>query len=138
MASSTAVRGNGGLVVELTRPALKALQAEARLSLESAIGDLGADREGRERSRMNACADVLYAVGRAESAWGLEDPREEALLKAIRFSAEAVGLLRQQRDAVVAYIAEQDTTGEADPEHMGRECFLAHVLDRVLGEGVAD
>lgn len=137
MAGTTTHKVNGGLVVELTKAAFKALQREAREQMDAAIGDLGKGDEDPMRKRINACADVLSAVQRAQAVWSQEDPREEAPVKAVRFSAEAVAFLREQRASTAGYIAEQDVSGEADYEHMGSECFLLHVLDRVLGEGVA-
>lgn len=127
-----------GLEVELTKAAFAALEREARSQMENAIGDLGAlEYESTNKERLNVCADVLGAVKSAQVGWSLEDPREEASAKAVTFSPAAVAFLREQRDATAGYIVEQDVSGEADYEHMGRECFLLHVLDRVLSEGVA-
>ena len=137
MAGSTVTQEDGALVVELTKAAFKALKREFREVVDCAIGDLGKGSDDIMRRRLNASADVLGAVGRAQVGWGLEDPREEAPVKAVKFSTAAVALMREQRDATAGYIAEQDVNGEAEYEHMGRECFLLHVLDRVLGEGVA-
>lgn len=138
MASTDVRTKDGGLVVELTKAAFKALQREARDQMNAAIGDLGmGEYELTTREKLNACADVLSAVQHAQSGWAFEDPREEASVKAVKFTAAAVAFLREQREATAGYIAEQDVNGEADYEHMGRECFLLHVLDRVLSEGVA-
>lgn len=136
MASTDVGTRDGGLVVELTKAAFKALEREARAQMDAAIGDLGKGKADPEREKLNACADVLSAARYAQVGWTLEDPREEAAVRAVEFSGPAVAFLRKQRDAAAGYIAEQDTTGEAGEEHMGRECFLLHVLDRVFGEGV--
>jgi hypothetical protein len=137
MTGSTVAREDGALVVELTKAAFKALEREFREAIDCAISDLGKGEDDRMRKRLNASADVLCAVKRAQVGWSLEDPREEDPVKAVKFSAAAVALMREQRDAAAGYIAEQDASGEADYEHMGRECFLLHVLDRVLGEAEA-
>jgi hypothetical protein len=137
MAGTEVLTDDGALVVELTKAAFEALEREAREQMDAAIGDLGKGEEDPMRKRMNACADLLSAAGRAQVGWMLEDPREEAAVKAVKFSSGAVAFMREQRNATAGYIAEQDVHGEADYEHMGRECFLLHVLDRVLGEGVA-
>jgi hypothetical protein len=127
---------DGGLVVELTKAAFEALRRECREQMDAAIGDLGKG-SSRERERLNACADALYAISAAQGGWSLEDPREEADVKACKFSAEAVAFLREQRDATERHIAELDRSSEAEYEYMGRECLLLHVLDRVFSEGVA-
>jgi hypothetical protein len=138
MASTDVQTRDGALVVELTKAAFEALERETRAQMDTAIGELGmGEYELTTREKLNACADVLSAVGRAKSAWSLEDPREEASLKATKLSAAAVAFLCEQREATAGYIAEQDVHGEADYKLMGRECFLLHVLDRVLTEGVA-
>lgn len=137
MTSSTVTREDGALVVELTKSSFEALQRECRHEIDCAIGDLGMGEDNRMRKRLNASADVLCAIGRAQTGWGLEDPREEASVKAVKFTTAAVAFLREQRDAVAARIGELDTSGEADFEAHAQEVFLLHVLDRVLSEGVA-
>lgn len=138
MTASTDVGTRDGvLVVELTKSSFEALERECRHEIDCAIGDLGMGEDDRMRKRLNASADVLCAIERAKSGWGLEDPREEATVKAVEFTAAAVAFLREQRDAVAARMGELDTSGEANFESHAHEAFLHHVLDRVLTEGVA-
>lgn len=137
MASTDVRTKDGGLVVELPKAAFKALQREARGQMDAAIGDLGKGADGPERKKLNACADALSAIGGAQAGWSLEDPREEAAVKAVKFSAEAVAFLREQREATKGHIRELDQTGEGDYDYVVGEVYLLHVLDRVFSEGVA-
>lgn len=137
MTGTDVLTRDGGLVVELTKSSFEALERECRNEIDHAISDLGMGEDDRMRKRLNAAADVLCAVGRAQTGWSLEDPREEGTVKAAKFTAAAVAFLQEEREAVAARMGELDTSGEADFEAHAREAFLLHVLNRVLGEGVA-
>lgn len=138
MASTDVRTRDGGLVVELTKAAFTALQREAREQMDAAIGDLGVgEHELTTREQLNACADVLSAVQRAQTGWALEDPREEADVKAAEFSPAAVAFLRAQRESVARHVRELDNSSEGEYDYIAREVYALHVLDRVLSERVA-
>ena len=128
MIGTTVVREEGALVVELTKAAFKALEREARAQMDSAIDDLGSDDGDRERVRLNACADVLSAIQCSRRGWGLEDPREEDLVRAVRFSAEVVAFLRKLREQAAGHVSELDTSGEGDLDYNAREVYWCMCL----------